>query len=142
LEAPSPLPHATCTPNWWRRLLPFSLAGRPRAFALSAWIALIVCGAGLARAGNLLGAYSVAAAVPGGHWSYAHPEVAGSESWYVRAVLVNDVRLSEGIDYSVVDDGSNKGVVIFAAPPTRGDHVEIDGPTLEPGAHAGTILFL
>src|SRR5262249_18295939 len=58
MEAPSPLPHATCTPNWWRRLLSSSDRSRgfvfsPRILALSTLLTLALVGA--AVAGGLLG---------------------------------------------------------------------------------------
>jgi len=148
MEAPSPLPHATCTPNWWRRLLSsargeaFEFSPRVLALALILGLGFPFVGSGFAAVRNLVGTYAVSAVVPGGPWVYAHPDVDNSENWYVRAVKLNDVRLLEGVDYTVVDDGSNKGVVIFNVHPSRGDDLEIDGPTLEPGVHVGTIQFL
>jgi hypothetical protein len=94
-----------------------------------------------ARGGDVRGSYTATGIVPAGDCSHAHPNVTGSQDWYIRDVIVNGVLLTENIDYTVVDDGSNKGLVSFITHPIRGDRVEINGPTLESGAHIGRISF-
>jgi hypothetical protein len=87
------------------------------------------------------GSYNAAGTVPFNGHSHAHPDVRSSEDWYVRDVRRNGTLLVKNVDYTVVDDGSNKGVVVFASPLQRGDHVQVSGPTLEPGLHIGNIMF-
>jgi hypothetical protein len=87
------------------------------------------------------GTYVVHGTVPHTGDTHAQPVVQRSADWYIRRVDLNGDRLTQDIDYTVVDDGSNKGVVIFAEPLQRGDRVQISGPTLETGAHTGFIVF-
>jgi hypothetical protein len=94
-----------------------------------------------ARAPVSWGSYVVFGTVPTNGSTYAHPDVLGSEDWKVREVKLNDASLTENVDYTVIDDGSNKGTVMFDVALQRGDQVEINGPTLEPGLHGGSIWF-
>jgi hypothetical protein len=87
------------------------------------------------------GTYIVTGTAPTSGNMHAHPDVQSSEDWYVREVRLNAALLVDGVDYSVVDNGSNKGVIVFTAPLQRGDELQVSGPTLEPGPHGGTILF-
>jgi hypothetical protein len=87
------------------------------------------------------GSYVVFGTVSTSGSTYAHPDVQGSEDWKVRDVQLNGARLTENVDYTVIDDGSNKGMVMFDVALLRGDQVQISGPTLEPGPHGGGIWF-
>jgi hypothetical protein len=101
--------------------------------------ASLPCDAGPAATGG--GTYIVTGTAPANGNMHAHPDVQNSADWYVREVRLNTALLVDGVDYSVVDNGSNKGVIVFTAPLQRGDELQVSGPTLEPGAHGGTIEF-
>jgi hypothetical protein len=93
------------------------------------------------RVGTPSGSYVVLGIVPTSGCEYAQPNVRGSQSWYIREVKLNGAALTQNVDYTVIDDGSNKGTVQFSVTLQRGDQVQISGPTLEPGAHGGNIWF-
>jgi hypothetical protein len=88
-----------------------------------------------------LGSFEVFGLVPTNEVTFAHPEVRNSENWYIRQVELNGEPLFEDVDYTVVDEGSNKGVVIFLVPLQLGDQIRITGSTFESGVHRGTIGF-
>lgn len=90
---------------------------------------------------NALGWFEVVGLVPTNDITLAHPDVRDSENWYIRDVELNGEPLFEDVDYMVVDDGSNKGVVIFFVPLQLGDQIRITGATFEPGPHRGGIDF-
>ena len=106
---------------------------------------LFVCAAVSPATSELVGAetgsYSVTGKVPEGPSGHCHPIVRDSQNWFVREVDLDGAPLMEGVDYTVVDAGSNKGIIFFLVDLVPGDVIEVSGPTLEPGPHTGVLTF-